>query len=153
MWLLKWIVGPGPAPGQTAQHVEARIGVVVATLAQAAEILDVVALAPQPLADELGAGLVGIARRIDGGDADQVLGQCDEILAQGVDAIEETLQRSARGLACGGGHGGHGSEPPPCRQRPGAARFLCSAIATVRQLTRPGAVPILMPSSPAETRP
>ncbi|MNT08320.1 hypothetical protein D3C72_1430590 [compost metagenome] len=80
--------GPGPA----GDDVGAGVGVAVARRAFSAHILDGEAALLQPLADVLGAGAIGLARRVDGGKADQVLGQGDQFVGAAVDQVHDRLQ-------------------------------------------------------------
>ncbi|MNS58488.1 hypothetical protein D3C72_914100 [compost metagenome] len=77
--------------------IGAGIGVAVARRAFAAHIFDDEAALLQPLADVFGAGAIGLARRVDGGKADQVLGQGDQFVGAAVDQVHD-------GLHCGGAH-------------------------------------------------
>ena len=71
----------GPAALEAGDDVEARVAVAVAGAALAALIGDLEAAGPQALADQLGAGHVGVARRVHGRDADELAGERHELVA------------------------------------------------------------------------
>src|SRR5690606_7655387 len=63
----------GLAAGPAGDYVGAGVLVAVAGGTLAAHIFDGEAALFQPLADVFGAGAIGLARRVEGGEADQVL--------------------------------------------------------------------------------
>src|SRR3546814_1622447 len=82
---------PGPAPVAARHHVGARIAGGIAPLALGAMVAHLEAARLEPRAEELRAGRVGLARRIDGGKADEIAGEGDEIFALGLDAGEASV--------------------------------------------------------------
>ena len=81
IWPLKWTHGPGRPLSRRATTLMRGLPSRVAGRAFGAEIGDLEAPPPQPLADQLGAGRVGVARRIDGRDAHELLGQRHDLVA------------------------------------------------------------------------
>jgi hypothetical protein len=76
---------------EAGDHIGTRVAVVVARRALAAHIVDRKAAAPQPLAEILRAGPVGLARRIDRRKADQLGGQRDQLFDAVVDRSGQCL--------------------------------------------------------------
>ncbi len=83
---------PALAPGD---DVEPRIAVAVAGRSLAAQIGDIEAPAAEALAHQLGAGRIGLARRVDRGDADELAGELDHGVALRVDFFHQGVEHPA----------------------------------------------------------
>src|SRR3546814_17800654 len=81
--------GAGRSPFAARHHVGARIAGGIAPLALGAMVAHVEAARLEPRAEELRAGRVSLARRIDGGKADEIAREGNEIVALGLDARSE----------------------------------------------------------------
>src|SRR3546814_18547183 len=71
------------------RSVGARTGRRIPRLALRPGVADLEAARLQARAEILRAGRVGLARRIDRGEADEIAGESDEVVALGLDAREE----------------------------------------------------------------
>ena len=82
---------PGPAALEAGDDVEARVAVAVAGAALAPLIGDLEAAGPQALANQLGAGHVGVARRVHGRDADELASERHEFVATVVQPAQHAV--------------------------------------------------------------
>ena len=57
-----------------------------------ADVIDGEAAGGEAIADEAGAGFIGVAGRIDGRKADEIAGERDEVVASGLDPVEQPFQ-------------------------------------------------------------
>src|SRR3546814_20144461 len=86
----------GPSPFVARHHVGARIAGGIAPLALGAMVADLEAARLEPRAEELRAGRVGLARRIDGGKADETARERDEIIQLGPDGADKPNETGYR---------------------------------------------------------
>ena len=107
MWLLKCTHGPGAATLAAGDDVDAGVFVRVPGRALGPHIGDLEPSPAQALAQQFGAGLVVVPRRIDRGDADQVLGQGDQLVLSPGDTVEQAVDLG--GGRRGGSIIGHGN--------------------------------------------
>ena len=85
MWELKWTHGAGPPPVAARHDVDPREAVAVARRPLGAEEARREAAPGEPRGEEFCTGAVGRARRIDGGEADELGRQLDELIGAGFD--------------------------------------------------------------------
>src|SRR3546814_13171058 len=95
-------VGAGAPAFPPRHHVGARIARRIPRLALRPVVADLEAARLQARAEILRAGRVGLARRIDRGDADEIAGESDEVVALGLAARQAGRIRSARWRESGG---------------------------------------------------
>ena len=83
--------GAGRAGFKPRQDIQARVQIGIIRLAHATDIADARALPVQTLAEEPGAGLIGIARRVDGGKTDQIARQRNQFISTCINAAKQSI--------------------------------------------------------------
>ncbi len=107
----KWLIGPARSglnhvdvavemhalarrlPLPARHHIGARVAVAVARRADGPNIFHRKAFFGQPFADEMGTRFISVTRRVDGGNAHQVLREGGHLFAFGFDAVQQLLNR------------------------------------------------------------